>query len=337
MFPLLVYKGKDASELTKINSEEDIWKTISTSITSIYFDSPKSMVMYQDRIARVESAKLFRIRWYGNKPSNNEKIFLELKTHHEQWVQHKSVKERVELYASDLSQVLSRDGLKWSPQHAATKITRANPKLDGKQLSNAVELLLRIRNLIIKKNLIPRVRSTYKRVAFQSSSNNDLRFTIDRDIELSSESGAPLGSWCRPSDLNAESVMMPVGVFEVKLGGVEAPYWVNTLLSEKKIEDGHKFSKYLSGASILFEDNVSTLPYWAEYPLFKRFYKQLRDHYGEFEPLDKSIKTASYSGSDDEDIVPVKELSKRFFPFKRKPSVALKNRTRIEVSFPLYF
>ena len=102
--------GKDASEVANVGAEENIWNTISTSITSIYFDSPGSMILYKDRIARVESAQLFRIRWYGKKPSGNELIFLELKTHHEQWVQQKSVKECVALKACDLTEVLRRDG-----------------------------------------------------------------------------------------------------------------------------------------------------------------------------------------------------------------------------------
>ena len=106
---LILEIGKDASEVANVGAEENIWNTISTSITSIYFDSPGSMILYKDHIARVESAQLFRTRWYGNKPSSNELIFLELKTHHEQWVQQNSVKERVALKACDLTEVLRCD------------------------------------------------------------------------------------------------------------------------------------------------------------------------------------------------------------------------------------
>jgi SPX domain protein involved in polyphosphate accumulation len=269
--------GNEDTPLSAVNrhNKEDIWNSIATYITSIYFDSPKTMVMYKDRIARIESAQLFRIRWYGDKPCGDELIFLELKTHHEQWVDNKSVKERVALQARDLAQVLLRNGFKWTEDKAQELLLAAKPKLHGDDLNDAVDLLLRIRRLIIKKNLHPCVRSSYRRVAFQSNTNNALRFTLDRDIELSSEADAPLGSWCRDDYALVPSVMMPVTVFEVKLGGVVAPAWITGLLDRYKIQDGHKFSKYLSGASMLHEEHVSCLPYWAEDPLFKGFYRNM--------------------------------------------------------------
>jgi SPX domain protein involved in polyphosphate accumulation len=269
--------GNEDTPLSTVNrhNKEDIWNSIATYITSIYFDSPKTMVMYKDRIARIESAQLFRIRWYGDKPCGDELIFLELKTHHEQWVDNNSVKERVALQARDLTQVLLRNGFKWTEDKAQELLLAAKPKLHGDDLDDAVDLLLRIRRLIIKKNLHPCVRSSYRRVAFQSNANNALRFTLDRDIELSSEADAPLGSWCRDDDALVPSVMMPVTVFEVKLGGVVAPTWITSLLDRYKIQDGHKFSKYLSGASMLHEEHVSCLPYWAEDPLFKGFYRNV--------------------------------------------------------------
>jgi len=270
--------GNEDTSLSTVNrdNKEDIWNSIATSITSVYFDSPKTMVMYKERIARIESAQLFRIRWYGDKPCGDELIFLELKTHHEQWVDNKSVKERVALRARDLTQALLRNGVKWTEDKAQELLLAAKPKLHGDDLDDAVDLLLRIRRLIIKKNLHPCVRSSYRRVAFQSNANNALRFTLDRDIELSNEADAPLGSWCRDDDTLVPSVMMPVTVFEVKLGGVLAPAWITSLLDRYKIQDGHKFSKYLSGASMLHEENVSCLPYWAEDPLFQGFYRNVR-------------------------------------------------------------
>lgn len=96
---------------------------------------------------------------------------------------------------------------------ADNKVTNAKPGMRGKELEDAISLLLRIRKMVIKKNLQPHVRSTYRRVAFQSNTNNDLRFTIDRDIELSSEESAPLGSWSRLGNEYKKKVTMPVGVF----------------------------------------------------------------------------------------------------------------------------
>ena len=143
--------GNEDTPLSAVNrhNKEDIWNSIATYITSIYFDSPKTMVMYKDRIARIESAQLFRIRWYGDKPCGDELIFLELKTHHEQWVDNKSVKERVALQARDLAQVLLRNGVKWTEDMAQELLLVAKLKLHGDDLDDAVDLLLRIRCLIM--------------------------------------------------------------------------------------------------------------------------------------------------------------------------------------------
>jgi uncharacterized membrane protein YidH (DUF202 family) len=282
---------EDHTDILTIPSKQynDIWETIATQITSVYFDSPKTMVMYKDRIARVESAQLFRIRWYGGKgtnknPSDNDVVFLELKTHHEQWIQDKSIKERVAVKAKDVSKVLSRDKSvvnTWSKEKAIEIIMNAKRDMKGEEIEEAVDLLMRIRHLVIKKNLQPCVRSSYLRVAFQSQSNNALRFTIDRDIVLSSEQDAPLGSFytrCEDSNPQARSsVTMPVSVFEVKLSGSASPAWVDELIGSQKIQDGHKFSKYLSGASILFDEDVESFPYWAEYPEFEGFYNNYKN------------------------------------------------------------
>ncbi len=66
-------------------------------------------------------------------------------------------------------------------------------------------------------------------------------------------------------------------VFEVKLNGVDAPDWLEKLLSKSRIYDGHKFSKYLMGASVIFPKCVATLPYWASNPLFEELYRGLLD------------------------------------------------------------
>ena len=70
-------------------TKEDLWESLASPISSVYFDSA-NMDLYKERIKRSEGAKLFRIRWYGNKPKSEDKIFLELKTHHECWVDNKS-------------------------------------------------------------------------------------------------------------------------------------------------------------------------------------------------------------------------------------------------------
>ena len=68
--PLLVYgkKGRLSSKTTNQSEGNKLWDTLATPISSVYFDSP-NMDMYKERIARREGAQLFRVRWYGKKPS----------------------------------------------------------------------------------------------------------------------------------------------------------------------------------------------------------------------------------------------------------------------------
>lgn len=55
-----------------------------------------------------------------------------------------------------------------------------NPDLQRSELDSAIDLLLRMQKLILKKDLHPCVCSQHLRVAFQSNLSNAFRFTIDR-------------------------------------------------------------------------------------------------------------------------------------------------------------
>lgn len=77
--PLLVYGRSGLLQKDITNpSTEDLWSELASPISSVYFDSA-NMDLYNERIKRSEGAKLFRVRWYGNKPKGNKPIFLELK------------------------------------------------------------------------------------------------------------------------------------------------------------------------------------------------------------------------------------------------------------------
>ncbi len=132
----------------------DIWKNVGTQISSIYFDSP-GMYLYKRRIARSEGAQLFRVRWYGKKPRGDKVLFLELKTHHEEWIGDKSVKQRISLRERDMRVLLARDSKQWTTEFTKELVLQASPKLEGDALADAVDLLLNIRKLIIKRDLRP--------------------------------------------------------------------------------------------------------------------------------------------------------------------------------------
>eukprot|EP00529_Nitzschia_sp_RCC80_P005326 CAMPEP_0113503938 /NCGR_PEP_ID=MMETSP0014_2-20120614/34446_1 /TAXON_ID=2857 /ORGANISM="Nitzschia sp." /LENGTH=1025 /DNA_ID=CAMNT_0000399009 /DNA_START=219 /DNA_END=3296 /DNA_ORIENTATION=- /assembly_acc=CAM_ASM_000159 len=263
--PLLVY-GK-SGRLSVTTEETTNWKDVASSISSVYFDSP-TMGMYKERIARLEGAKLFRVRWYGPQPQGNGKIFLELKTHHEKWTMDSSLKERVTIREKHMRFFL-QPGV-WTAVDARPVITSANPKLHGKELDDASNLLVKMHNLVVSKNLRPCVRTVYSRVAFQSSSSNALRLTIDRNIRVIDETTAQDGQWYCEGTRSGPKVIktLPYPVFEVKLAGSEMPPAIHQLIHDGVIHDAAKFSKFLSGVSMHHSDKIKTLPYWADHPSF---------------------------------------------------------------------
>ena len=197
--PLLVYGRTGLLQENPQNPTKDgeLWDKHAAPISSVYFDSA-DMDLYKERIKRSEGAQLFRVRWYGEKPKGDEQIFLELKTHHECWVNDKSVKERVALRERDMPMLIdTSDGL-WSMEYATELVRGASPDDKDEDIAAAAALLVEIRNIVCQFKLRPCVRTKYTRAAFQSSKNNNLRLTIDRDITVIDETciNADDGGWC---------------------------------------------------------------------------------------------------------------------------------------------
>jgi SPX domain protein involved in polyphosphate accumulation len=173
--PLLVYGKKGPLTSTErrdmnVSDGDKLWDSLATVITSIYFDS-EDMSLYKERIVRAEGAQLLRARWYGTTmPTGDKIIFVELKTHHEKWVANKSVKERASIQERDMVNFLRP--VRWKTVDAEQMIFRAKPKLKAEELPKAIDLLLRMHNLVVRHKLTACVRSVYDRAAFQSSTNN---------------------------------------------------------------------------------------------------------------------------------------------------------------------
>jgi SPX domain protein involved in polyphosphate accumulation len=72
------------------NSDKE-FEAKDSAITSIYFDN-EDLELYLGRLEKTEGAQAIRLRWYGD--VNNPQIFVERKTHREDWTGEKSVKAR---------------------------------------------------------------------------------------------------------------------------------------------------------------------------------------------------------------------------------------------------
>lgn len=288
--PLLVYgkSGRLTSKSDTLKAEGDkLWDQLATPITSIYLDNPTTMALYQERLARREGAQLLRARWYGRKPVGSEILFLELKTHHEKWINTKSVKERVAIREKDMVRFLDLkkvDG-EWTLDQAKEVALAATPSLEAAALDRDADRLLRMRKLVVQHKLEPCVRTCYLRAAFQSSNSNALRLTIDRNITMidetkskssSSSKSSKNKSWCLAEDAVISNTManrVPFVVLEVKLAGDDAlPPTMQDLAERGVIQEATKFSKFLTGAASFHLDQIDTLPYWAEHPAFAEIF-----------------------------------------------------------------
>jgi uncharacterized membrane protein YidH (DUF202 family) len=331
--------------------EGELWSTMAAPISSIYFDS-ENMDLYKERIQRSEGAQLFRVRWYGDKPKGDEQIFLELKTHHECWINNKSVKERVALKERDMPKLIdTSDGL-WSSEYCTQLVRDASPDDKDEDIAAAAALLKEIRSIVCKFKLRPCVRTKYNRAAFQSSKNNNLRLTIDRDITVIDETcNVPEdGSWCIEEHsvvpINA-IVKVPYGVFEVKVSGGEDPLFIEELIESGAIVKANKFSKFLTGASIHNASKVNMLPWWADDPLFANLFKKPRRRSrvvaARTGVVKKSLISPIAEAADDDDddaLIAIEEgaptqtkdgLRKRLnLKAKKEPTIAPRSPARVE-------
>jgi len=289
--PLLVYgksglltkNPKNPSEGGKV----DFWKSMAAPITSVYFDSD-DCELYRERLKRSEGAKLVRVRWYGaKKPGGNSTVFLELKTHHESWINNKSVKERVNIPEKRMNSLIDISSGPWTTGTAEEIVAEAaTPEMTKEEKDAATALLVEIRALVCELKLKPCVRTSYTRAAFQCPKNNNLRMTIDRDITVVDEKMARRHrnknnknnkSWCiEDNDVVPIEAFakVPYGVFEVKVASGESPDLVEDLERSVAIVEVPKFSKFLTGASLHNSNLIETLPWWSKDELFAPMYNR---------------------------------------------------------------
>jgi SPX domain protein involved in polyphosphate accumulation len=116
-------------------------------------------------------AQLHRLRWYGDAQSLPDKdyIFMERKTHHESWVDLKSVKERFPLKTRRVADYLngSFDATeamqKWmKPDRDGVRLIKTDAELE-----KANQLCAEVQRTVAEQKLQPMIRTVYRRAAFQ--------------------------------------------------------------------------------------------------------------------------------------------------------------------------
>lgn len=258
--PVLVFNAKKEFE------RED------SAITSIYYDN-SHLDLYRGRLEKTEGAEAIRLRWYGGMSSDT--IFVERKTHREDWTGEKSVKARFPLKEKYVNDFLSGD---YTVEQAFAKM-RKEKKKSVKEIENLEALAREVQYRVISKKLRPVVRSFYNRTAFQLPGDARVRISLDTELSMIREDNfdgldRAHKNWRRmdigvdwpfsqlpPKDIER----FPYAVLEVKLQtqlGQEPPQWVRDLVSSHLVEAVPKFSKFIHGTAVLLPEMVKLIPFW---------------------------------------------------------------------------
>ncbi|EGV60644.1 vacuolar transporter chaperone [Yamadazyma tenuis] len=242
------------------------------AITSIYFDN-KDMDLYYGRLMKDEGAEAIRLRWYGGMKS--EQIFVERKTHREDWTGEKSVKARFVLKEKKVNAFL-KGGL--TAKQVFDKMRKEGKKSE-QQIENLEKLATEVQYRVIKDKFRPVMRSFYNRTAFQLPGDARVRISLDTELSMVREDNfdghdRTDGNWRRMdigvdypfSQLPEKDICrFPYAVLEVKLQtqlGQEPPLWIRELIGSHLVEAVPKFSKFIHGGASLLPDYVTYLPFW---------------------------------------------------------------------------
>ncbi|KAI9803774.1 MAG: hypothetical protein M1825_001654 [Sarcosagium campestre] len=244
-----------------------------SAISSIYYDNTDTWELYTGRLKKTEGAEAIRLRWYGG--MDTETIFVERKTHREDWTGEKSVKARFSLKQKNVNAFLEG---RLTVESLFEKMRRDGKKSE-KEIEENERLAREVQYRVISRNLKPVTRSFYNRTAFQLPGDARVRISLDTELTMIREDNLDgkdrAGkNWRRMdigidfpfSQLAAEDVeRFPYAVLEVKLqtqAGQEPPAWVRELISSHLVEAVPKFSKFIHGTATLFPQRINLLPFW---------------------------------------------------------------------------
>lgn len=289
-----------------------------SAISSIYYDNPDTWELYEGRLKKTEGAEAIRLRWYGG--MDTETIFVERKTHREDWTGEKSVKARFSLKEKNVNAFLAG---KMTVESVFEKMRRGGKKSE-KEIADLEQLAREIQYRVITRKFVPVTRSFYNRTAFQLPGDARVRISLDTELTMTREDNLDgrerAGTnWRRMdigidypfSQLPPEDVeRFPYAVLEVKLqtqAGQEPPEWVRELTSSHLVEAVPKFSKFIHGTATLFPTRIHLLPYWMPQmdvdirkPVSHRFGIERAGQSTNYSTSDASLEDDSDAASDNE-------------------------------------
>ncbi|KAK9454196.1 VTC domain-containing protein [Dipodascopsis uninucleata] len=243
-----------------------------SAISSIYFDN-NHLDLYKGRLEKSEGAEAIRLRWYGGMSS--DVIFVERKTHREDWTGEKSVKARFSCKEKNVNAFLRGE---YTVDQLFKKM-REDGKKPQKEIEELEQLAREVQYTVLTKKLQPVVRSFYNRTAFQLPGDARVRISLDTELTMVREDNFDgkkrAGNNWRRMDIgvdwpfsqlpDSDVERFPYAVLEVKLQtqmGQEPPQWVRDLVASHLVEAVPKFSKFIHGVATLLPNKVDLIPFW---------------------------------------------------------------------------
>jgi len=276
-----------------------------SAISSIYYDNPDTWELYMGRLKKTEGAEAIRLRWYGG--METETVFVERKTHREDWTGEKSVKARFSMKEKNVNAFLSG---KMNVESVFEKMRKEGKKSE-KEIADLEQLAREIQYRVITRSFVPVTRSFYNRTAFQLPGDARVRISLDTELTMVREDNLDgrerAGKNWRRMDIGIEYPFkqlppedverFPYAVLEVKLqtqAGQQPPEWVRELISSHLVEAVPKFSKFIHGTATLFRTRIHLLPFWMP-QMDVDIRKPITHRFG----IERPNQAASYSTSDD--------------------------------------
>ena len=282
-----------------------------SAITSIYYDNPQTWELYTGRLKKTEGAEAIRLRWYGGMSSDS--IFIERKTHREDWTGEKSVKARFVLKEKNVNPFLQG---RMTVGAAFSDRMRRDGKKSEEEIKNLEQLAHEIQYRVLSRKLVPVTRSFYNRTAFQLPGDARVRISLDTELTMVREDNLDGRQRCGKNwrridigidwpfrQLAPEDVeRFPYAVLEVKLqtaAGQEPPQWIRELTASHLMEAVPKYSKFIHGTATLQPERIKLLPFWM--PQMGRDIKKPVSHHFGIERPGTSNETSTRNIDDDSD------------------------------------
>ncbi|KAL1673389.1 VTC domain-containing protein [Schizophyllum commune] len=242
------------------------------AITSIYFDN-EDLELYLGRLEKTEGAEAIRLRWYGD--VDNRTIFVERKTHREDWTGEKSVKARFPLKEHQVNPFLRGE---YTVDKDFQELVKKGKK-SQQEVDSMIQLANEVQYAVLTRKLQPVMRTFYNRTAFQLPGDARVRISLDTELTMVREDNwdgkIRSGDNWRRTDIGIDFPFPQVepddkeifkyGVLEVKLQtqfGQEPPKWVTDLVQSHLVEAVPKFSKFIHGCATLLPHRVDLVPFW---------------------------------------------------------------------------